>query len=83
MRLIDADKIDTCSCVYDEPEEVCERIRNAPTVDAVLVVRCRDCKHARIPPASTNDVFCGYLTKWHKKDDFCSYGERRIDNAAD
>ena len=45
------------------------RIENAPTVDAVEVVRCKDCKHYKI----------GLCYGWHcvEEDDFCSYGERR------
>ena len=47
-------------------------IEQAPTVDAVPVVRCRECKH--------------YDGKWmckisgvpsRKPNDFCSYGERK------
>lgn len=60
-------------------------IRQMPTVDAVPVVRCRDCKHFR--EYITVGTVC---TKYVKslggrevglratgKDDFCSYGERK------
>ena len=54
-------------------------LREAPTVDAVPVVRCRDCKHWH-----KDTVFCGYMSydeaservNWYA-DDFCSYGERK------
>ena len=54
-------------------------IKNAPTVDAVPVVRCKDCKHWH-----KDTVFCGYMpygeaserVNWYA-DDFCSYGERK------
>lgn len=45
-----------------------------PTVDAVEVVRCKDCKYY------SNGWLCNlYLNVSHemKPDDFCSYGERR------
>ena len=56
------------------------RSEDAPTVDAVEVVRCKDCKHAWIHP-------CGYVY-CHRDgrnayeitfnlDSFCSYGERK------
>ena len=56
-------------------------IKNAPTVDAVPVVRCKDCKHWH-----KDTVFCGYMpygeaserVNWYA-DDFCSYGERKED----
>ena len=51
-----------------------------PAVDAVEVVRCRDCKHAWIHP-------CGYVychrdgrnayEMTFNLDSFCSYGERK------
>lgn len=60
-------------------------IADTPTVDAVPVVRCRDCKHFR--EYITVGTVC---TKYVKslggrevglratgKDDFCSYGERK------
>lgn len=61
-------------------------LKRQPKVDAVEVVRCKDCKHAWIHP-------CGYINCRRSglvdhdmnfsPDDFCSYGERRIGNAAD
>ena len=56
-----------------------KHIDNAPTVDAVPVVRCRDCKHR-----GTDD--CIFHIKGEPADeelllkldnDFCSYGERK------
>ena len=48
---------------------------NAPTVDAVPVVRCRECKHLMF-----SDCY-GECGKGHmgivSPDDFCSYGERK------
>lgn len=57
-------------------------IRQAPTVDAVEVVRCRDCKYW------DNHSICEVHSEWPDQyntghsdytepDDFCSYGERR------
>lgn len=43
-----------------------------PTVDAVVVVRCKDCAHLY----GTLCTVCGLLPQ---PDDFCSYGERRED----
>ena len=85
--LIDADKIyDAIESRYKVSsgiEHRCERdfldlICEAPTVDAVEVVRCRDCEHYKWIPnfgrlMCTN--FRGLAIA--KPDDFCSYGERR------
>ena len=65
----------------------CEKaIKNIPFVDAVEVVRCKDCKHwVRNGNESYGyAMFCvadcslgGQGIK--KPDDFCSYGERKTD----
>ena len=49
-----------------------------PTVDAVEVVRCKDCKHFINPTCS--DGLCdldGENRIIWLNDDFCSYGERK------
>ena len=46
------------------------QIANAPTVDAVEVVRCRDCKHRY------SDSWCEYVDD---NDNFyCARGERKV-----
>lgn len=56
-----------------------ELVEVAPTVDAVEVVRCRDCIYYK----SGKDYFpyCnhpdGGIEYFCEEDDFCSYGERR------
>lgn len=51
-------------------------IDDAPTIDAVEVVRCKDCKHRDLfsCPLADND--------FQKDEDFCSWGERREDGEA-
>ena len=53
-------------------------IRKRPTVDALGVVRCRECKHYEIhkPKVLENCERNGYIIPM-KPDDFCSYGERK------
>lgn len=41
-------------------------------VDAVLVVRCKDCKYRDGTPGQPN-ILCAQM----HEDDFCSYGERK------
>lgn len=49
-----------------------------PTVDAVQVVRCKDCKH-RDPEDKRCDHPMGGGCPFRRKDtDFCSYGERKV-----
>ena len=53
-----------------------EDIESAPTVDAVPVVRCRECKHCD-PENYHCDHPMGTAAPLRRKpDDFCSYGER-------
>lgn len=52
-------------------------LREAPTVDAVEVVRCRECKHCD-PENYHCDHSMGTAAPLRRKpDDFCSYGERK------
>lgn len=69
-------------------EAVCEYaqyfhmlLETQPTVDAVEVVRCRECKYIYFNKAY-NSYLCrntNGLTSHLKADYFCSYGERRTD----
>ena len=62
-------------------------IEAAPTIDAVPVVRCKDCKHYREGVALSPQKFCFRLKDRDgeeigynfAEDDFCSLGERRED----
>ncbi|CDC05042.1 uncharacterized protein BN578_00574 [[Clostridium] leptum CAG:27] len=58
-------------------------IYSQPTIDAVPVVRCKDCKHSF--ERSGRKPFGCYLhgkngITLHDGDDFCSYGERKESN---
>lgn len=102
MRLIDADEFEDAleNTEYDispayEPDGyshklICEVLEEIPTVDAVPVVRCRDCitfeeigKH----PTNNEGTPFGYCYHWQYEQGmspnevdgnaFCSYGERK------
>ena len=53
-------------------------IEQAPTVDAVPVVRCRECKY-RFKNNGHDKSGCPIIDAniWMDDDDFCSYGERK------
>ena len=81
MRLIDADSLQRricgakCGCEYEDcgNEEGCvydHFISNTPTIDAVPVVRCRECKFGSGCPIIDANI-------WMDDDDFCSHGERK------
>ena len=76
MRLIDADALGMdmwiqMGIVYGEDigKSFADIVRNAPTIDAVPVVRCKDCRHNewRIPKQGRSE------------NDYCSRGKRRED----
>ena len=66
-------------------------LQEAPTVDAVEVVRCKDCKHYKEFRTKRNKQIMRLCCRMGKNDmeysvkpdDFCSYGERSDENAAD
>ena len=75
MRLIDADKfLEKMQRTY-RYFAVKFDIEEAPTVDAVPVVRCKDC----INKTKTGNkiVYCDYFERDMMPDDFCSCGERK------
>lgn len=77
-RLIDAEELELQFDVSDEDIIAKEIIRNAPTVDAVPVVRCRDCEHLANATVNANGfLICGVSDMEIASEDFCSYGERR------
>lgn len=72
-------------CEFIDRKEAVEAYRwskaleSAPTVDAVEVVRCKDCKEYE---EWDGDKICMRLGGYHgrtKPNDYCSYGERRND----
>lgn len=74
MRLIDIEAEVCADCVC---RDKCDRqaycwAKAMPTVDAVPVIRCKECKWAG------GDFVCyrGVMVQ-HKPEDFCSYGERK------
>ena len=52
-------------------------ITQVPTIDAVPVVRCKDCERRNKSADLTNTVYCPWLKLSMRKEDFCSYGERK------
>ena len=84
MRLIDADEL--CKACKERGSEctgnACE-VPTMPTIDAVPVVRCGECHHCK----ETMDhkgagLFCSiWGREWQRvqPNDFCSYGQRKIE----
>lgn len=65
--------------IHDFTHATLKRIRKAPTIDAVEVVRCKDCNH--FEPKEICGVSMG-ICWFHEmakcSNDFCSRGERCI-----
>lgn len=96
MRLIDADGLRRrivafctgCSTTYLTVENIVMMINQADTVDAVPVVRCRDCKNWEPYGSRGTRKIGGPLERYggceiwhggHLESDFCSYGRIRED----
>ncbi|MEY8385975.1 hypothetical protein AALC17_01620 [Oscillospiraceae bacterium 38-13] len=82
MRLIDAEKLekfiedglnnaDKNKRFGHDAIEIMTEVHFSETVDAVPVVRCKDCKFRTGLPGQPN-ILCGQM----KENDFCSYGEK-------
>lgn len=84
MRLIDRDAIHWRPDENWELYATAADIRAIPTVDAVVVTRCKDCKY--LVNATVNDngfLICGISDMEIAPDDFCSYGEPKEGTHAD
>lgn len=96
MRLIDADKLEKeWTIASPEPyntdaTEVLDSIRGAPTVDAVVVTRCKNCVHFNnygktsllVDGKNIKAGWCHRRARYDEEyrmphDGFCSYGERK------
>ena len=83
MRLIDADALIALIKKRIKNSMIigwlCSIIRDAPTIDAVPVVRCKYCKFGDWD-SEPNDAMVCMRTKdgfWRSGNDFCSFGERK------
>lgn len=79
-RYIDADELKRNHMFYHEADNRSyaeERdIDETPTVDAVPVVRCKDCKHHE--DEEMGMVYCPHIVgSWVAEDFYCADGERR------
>ena len=76
MRLIDADALyieimdrGIDGLQLDDYSEIQQVVADAPTVDAVPVVRCKDCR-------SYENGFCFRHARFMFKEEFCSNGAK-------
>lgn len=86
MRLIDADKfilsvMDASLSSVDE-DTILDLVDSIPTVDAVVVTRCKDCKHRGGVQVPCNGINIDYCKVWdctlqNLETTFCSYGEKK------
>ena len=92
MRLIDADSAKLAvsdykifRCQLGGLMDVAEFIDDQPNIDAVPVVRCRDCQHWKPSGSKAGNSFsdmeyiggCEFTNYCRRESDFCSYGERK------
>ena len=87
MRLIDADVAD--KWMQQNNAFIDSAILKAiPTIDAVPVVRCRECRHSSLPsgftqrygePGTLSCHFGPCNRRNVNGNDFCSYGQRKIE----
>ena len=82
MRLIDLDSEYIQETLYRRGfktrQDIEDWLNSSPTIDAVPVVRCRECKY-RFKNNGHSKAGCPIIDAniWMDNDDFCSYGERK------
>ena len=87
-NLIDRDIAEDCFGCSDWEILAKETLREVPLVDAVPVVRCRECRHSSLPsgftqrygePGTLSCHFGPCNRRNVNENDFCSYGQRKIE----
>lgn len=78
-RLIDTDALENEFGISDADIIAREVIRFAPTVDAVPVVRCQDCKNWKKDVEGCTEFVgrCAYANYMIGANGYCLYGEKR------
>ena len=93
MRLIDADALlneflkryterernrNLVFAACEIKQDFADMISDFQTVDAVEVVRCRECKQGEVDdPDFPDQYYCHAGCGWNKGDFYCAYGERK------
>ena len=83
MRVIDADEaIINFGFEWDDipptREEFVYFLKKQPTIDAVPVVRCRECIQGEADdPDFPDQYYCHAGCGWNKGDFYCAYGETK------
>lgn len=93
MRLVNAEPSETYAYLYEHLDDngiiaAQNALDDMPTIDAVEVVRCKDCKYSIVETKWNGKEYCA--CNWngadvHEVDErhYCSYGERREGNETD
>ena len=98
MRLIDADTLKRAFAKEFDLDNlfgvgmgyisIMQEINESPTIDAIPVVRCKDCTYWQDQKEGVVEVpICKYDCRWDKKGvvivmgayDYCSHGEKKED----
>ena len=84
MRLIDADKLFPNGAVpfitddgFRTAEKILRIVKKAPTIDAVEVVRCKNCHNYNASGCCVGFGWCENLGIGTDDDFFCAVGERK------
>lgn len=76
MRLIDADALPKYTGYALSADEVATAVENAPTIDAVPVVRCRKCD-GWVATGNSDLGLCALTKRVVTRRDYCSWGRRK------
>lgn len=94
MRLIDANWVFGHLKPYEPSDEkwsvtggtalrlIHDAVNNAPTIDAVPIIRCKNCANG-MESGDNKYIICCMLGVGMEFDDFCSHGERKGESSSD
>ena len=71
-----------CFNAADAVKGAAEKVSSAPTIDAVEVVRCRECNNTKWWPMPNDTIFCDKWDGWMPCNGFCHMG-KKMDGGAE
>jgi hypothetical protein len=71
--------LNEAACIYDAPD-MAQVAEHLVSNNVVVVVRCKDCKHAKGNLIPIGICYCLKYRDVRQGGDFCNYGDRRADN---
>lgn len=80
FRCAECNNYNGIRCSACAGDDMLDLVEDSLAVDAVRVVRCKDCKYNEGIPMPIGILYCSRTDSVVKEDDYCSYSEQMEDD---